>query len=139
MFEGIFGGPKKVNEKEPTIPVGGIEFDRKDIETNQLTNQVEKDAMMANSNAHFLLQRIDEVVNIAPKIFSMDMTLGDFDIALGTKKDDSNLAEMKQRLQDFILMFSDEIKFNNSLKEFVKVLEAKRDESDKILFPKNYT
>lgn len=138
MFN-FFGEPKKENKEESPVETGQTGFDSKDIEANRFVNQIEKDAMVANSNAHFLLQRIDEVVNIAPKIFSMDMTLGDFDIALGTKKDDSNLAEMKQRLQDFIMLFPDDIKFNGSLEEFVKVLEAKRDESDQILFPKNYT
>ena len=123
-------------QKEEKKEVG---FDSIDIKANRLANQVERDAMMANSDAHFLLQRIEEVINIAPKVFSMDMTLGDFDAALENKNNDSNLREIKQRLQDFILMFPDDVKFNDSLVEFVKVLEVKRDESDQILFPQNHT
>jgi hypothetical protein len=147
MFEGIFGGPKK--EEKPPVSANEIKLDNEDIEANRLANQIEKDAIRIDSITGSLLQNIDELIRTRPGIFSKNMMLEDFDSALKSEVNNYYFLATRQRLEEFLLLSSkfpenpespDNIDFDNiTLEEFIKVLEAKKIESDQVLHPKNYT
>lgn len=116
----------------------GIKLDSQDIEANEVADQIGIDAELINSVTTSLIQSINELIDTHPGIFSRDMTLGDFDLVLEVKENNHNLVRIKRQLEHFLTLFPNSIKFSDSLEEFMKVLEAKRIESDQILHPKNY-
>ncbi len=142
MFEKFFGDRKKNPEKDTENktpspnPIKPVEFDGLDREANRVAIQIERDAMRVNQIAIFLDNKINEIINVHQ--ISEHLTLDEFIYVL--EDDNANYSDfmnIKQQLEHFILMFPNDIKRENTLREFIEILRNKIFESDQILHPRN--
>lgn len=130
MFEGFFGKPKA--ESKPPV-----KFDKIDTEANKVANEVRDKADSVERICDIVLTAINKQMTEANGIIFRETTVDDF-VEFLAKEQPPFHEDLRYKIDHLIEYFPEEMGYEDTLEAFLKKVEEKREESQRVLHPGEY-